>query len=476
MHPRLRPGQSLMEVLLAVAIFIISVATVGFLFIDASQTSRRGSDGAKARQFAVEGIEATRAIRDINFSNVTTGTKGLAIVGGQWTFSGTSDTQDGFTRTLTISAPDADTRYVTSTVTWTTGTQTATTTEFTILTNWNKFVSSGTWSAPAVTATTTIPGSIPALAVDVDSVRRLLYVTTPQSATGPEFWIYDITSPTNPVVRGSLEIGKDCLLVVASGTRAYVSANTNPAEVKIIDTTSSTAPFIAGSIKLNSNQNINGIALDGNNVHLVRDRAGNNNSYQIWDATIAASPVNLGGMYLGGGGGDIALNTASKWAFIASQVNAQELQDVNYSNPGSMGVGGSVNLPGIEDMKAIAVSGTQAYGGSSNRATAGEFFTFNITTPTAPTSLGSLEIGANINRLRVRPTIDSVTSAQNNLVFAATASSGHQFMVFNVTTSSAPSIFGFMALPGIGTGIAMTTSTAYVTTDNPGAGLMIITQ
>lgn len=464
-----------MEVLLAVAIFIIAIVSLGVLFIDASVTNRRGLEGAKARQLAIEGLEAARAIRDASFASITSGTKGLAIVGNQWTFSGTSDTQDGFTRSLAISAPDTDTRYVTSTVSWEfTPGQRATTTAFTILTNWHKFVAAGgTWSNPQVAATTTITGGIPALAVDVQSNR--LYLTTPASATGSEFWIYDISNETAPVVLGQLELGYDGNMLWVEGTRAHVATNAKPAEVKIIDVSSSTNPFIAGSIKLTSNQTINSVAANGNTVHFVREKAGNQFTYFIYNTTIPATPVLLGGLNLGDGARDLAITTSTPpFTYIAGYAATQEFQTINTTNPLVLGVSGSTDFPGTENFSAIAVSGTQAYLGSAVRAASQEFFVSNIAVPTSPSTLGSYEIGANVNRIRLHSQRDNFNSLEANLVFVATASSTNQLIIFDVSNPVAPAVFGKIKLPGTATGLALSTSTVYVTTDSVNAGLIIL--
>lgn len=467
---RLRPGQSLVEVLIAVAIFVLATSTIGVLFFDAARTHVRNSDSVSAEQYATEGIEAVRTLRDDAFSNLTAGTYGLSIIGNQWTLSGTSDTQDGYTRTISISAPDANTRYVTSTVTWISNNQPATTTSFAIFTDWpvTTAVAPAGWATAHVVATTTLPNSRAALSVDVDVSRKLLYLGTAINSIGPEFLIYDITSSTSPVFKGSWEANANVNTIAASGTLVYIGDSAN--HVRIINTSTPTAPILAGTITLQgSSAAINGIALDKTNVHAVCNANGSKSTYQIWNAANPAAAIFLGGLNAGNGVNDIALKPSVTWAFLAGQMNTQELQDVNYSNPASMGVGGSVNLSGNEDMNAMAVSGTIAYGGSLIRAASGEFFTFNISTPTAPTSLGAVDIGASINRVRLWPTTD-------NTVFAATASSSNQFMVFDVTTSTSPVILDTVALAGTANDLAVTTSTAYIATASTAAGLQIVSQ
>ena len=111
-------GQSLIEVLVALGVFVVGIATIGFLVLDANISSRQGVERTQAILLAKEGLEAARSIRDADFDNLTAGTHGIAIAGNTWTFFGTSDSQDQFTRVVTITDIDVDTKQVQSQVTW----------------------------------------------------------------------------------------------------------------------------------------------------------------------------------------------------------------------------------------------------------------------------------------------------------------------------------------------------------------------
>lgn len=111
-------GQSLIEVLIALSIFVVGIATIGFLVLDANVSSRQGVERTQAILLAKEGLEAARSIRDADFDNLTAGGHGIALSGNKWIFSGTSDTQDQFTRTITITDVDVDTKKIDGVVTW----------------------------------------------------------------------------------------------------------------------------------------------------------------------------------------------------------------------------------------------------------------------------------------------------------------------------------------------------------------------
>ncbi len=132
-------GQSLVEVLFAIAIFIIGVFTVGFLLID-SQTSLRFSiEMAKASLLAQEGIEALYGLRDGNFDNLVAGVHGIVFEGGVVALASSSDMVGKFSRAVSIVDVDDKTKEVTSTVSWTVrGSRTASTTMSGYITDWKQ--------------------------------------------------------------------------------------------------------------------------------------------------------------------------------------------------------------------------------------------------------------------------------------------------------------------------------------------------
>ena len=113
-------GMSLVEVLLAIAIFAVVVTGVIGAIIYGQESTAVAGARERATKIAEEGIEAVRNIRDSGYSNLPVdGTYGLVISGGVWTLSGASDITDIFTRTVTLSTIDSRTRNVTVDVTWT---------------------------------------------------------------------------------------------------------------------------------------------------------------------------------------------------------------------------------------------------------------------------------------------------------------------------------------------------------------------
>jgi len=153
-----REGMSVVEVILAGALFVIVAIPIVGLLIQSFTSNRLGNEETIATQYAAEGLEAVRDIHNRSFSALanSTGT-GVAVVGGVWTFSGTSSTFGKYTRIITVSStfrdvsgnivasgtPDPDTKQVISTVSWNRGAFTDSVALNTYLTNWRGLFGGG---------------------------------------------------------------------------------------------------------------------------------------------------------------------------------------------------------------------------------------------------------------------------------------------------------------------------------------------
>jgi len=163
-------GQSVVEVIVAVAIFIIIAGSSVIAILGSLSSTRLAEEETQASLIAVEGLEAVESIRNQDWDNLTNGNYGLSKSGGTWTFSGSSDDPDGtgkFSRIVTINdverdgngdivtsggTIDEDTKSVTSTITWDfTPTRQNTVTLTSFLTNWQKGSGSGAAGAPSIT-------------------------------------------------------------------------------------------------------------------------------------------------------------------------------------------------------------------------------------------------------------------------------------------------------------------------------------
>ena len=110
-----RSGQMLTEVLVACGLLVAGSLMLVSYAASIRPLAKHGVNELQAIFLAKEGIEAARAIRDYDFNLLTNGTHGIAFGTSTWAFLGASDTQNGFTRTVTISSFDLRTKKITST-------------------------------------------------------------------------------------------------------------------------------------------------------------------------------------------------------------------------------------------------------------------------------------------------------------------------------------------------------------------------
>lgn len=129
-------GQSIIEIIVALAIFITIASGSIIAIIGSLSTTRLAEEETTAALFAQQGIEATQSIRNQDWDNLTNGDHGVDAGGGSWSFSGTSDDPDGtgkYTRVVNVAdvqrdgnedivssggTVDDETKLITSTVTW----------------------------------------------------------------------------------------------------------------------------------------------------------------------------------------------------------------------------------------------------------------------------------------------------------------------------------------------------------------------
>lgn len=134
-------GFSVIEVVLAAAIFMLFSTAAIITLLQGFNTNRLGSEETVATQFATEGIEAVKSIKNQAYTNLvnSAGTGVIKVAGLEvWAFSGANNTlthnsTDNYTRVIKVESvnrdgsgnivstggtTDPDTKKITSTVNW----------------------------------------------------------------------------------------------------------------------------------------------------------------------------------------------------------------------------------------------------------------------------------------------------------------------------------------------------------------------
>jgi len=268
-------GFSLLELVLAVAIFSFSSFALATMIIDSNISTRLSADRTDALLYAKEGVEAVRSIRDNNWTawaSTTVGNYGLSIntASGTWQFSSTSDLiNNKYTRTVNIATdPVASTsKDVTVNIAWNlTSGRIASTTLVTVFSNWPSVINSSLavprglvsyWSfddAGASTTTDSVGGNTGTVtgATATTSVKGI--ANQAYSFNGSSNYINVGTSSTlfpdaftfsAWINRGTLSGGDGYYQIVGrdSGGSAYA--------VLLIKSTGKLAPYIYGNASIN---------------------------------------------------------------------------------------------------------------------------------------------------------------------------------------------------------------------------------
>jgi len=136
-------GQSFLELLIAMGVFILIVSSIVFLIIDSHIVHRIGREETIAAFLAEEGLEAASSIRNNSWEDLAEGEHGISFSGGSWIFLGVEEDigdklKEG-TRKIIVKDVDLDRKKVSSKVTWQlTKNRPLEVESFTYLTNWQK--------------------------------------------------------------------------------------------------------------------------------------------------------------------------------------------------------------------------------------------------------------------------------------------------------------------------------------------------
>lgn len=115
-------GQSLIEILVALAIFILVISTVFSIVASSFLSIRQAQERLQAVFLAQEGLEAVRSIRDNDWASLTNGSHGLTITDNHWVLNGTEENLGSQLnqgkRQIAITDYDIDQKLINAKVSW----------------------------------------------------------------------------------------------------------------------------------------------------------------------------------------------------------------------------------------------------------------------------------------------------------------------------------------------------------------------
>lgn len=469
---RFRAGQSLLEVLIAVAILAM-MATGSFALVGVTVSeSQIAAQQADARNIAEEGLEAARQIRNEDFALLTAGTHGLSLTGGTWTFAGTSDTTDQYTRTITITQVDENQRDVRVTVDWEARPgRELTYTESTRFADWV--------NAPIPSASN----------CDAEG-----------SASGN--WAL-------PVVLGSADIGSgnSGTDVVVKWPYAYVSgtaSSSSKPDLFIFDVTNTASPSLVRSVDTGAS-GINSLFLLGNYIYAASSN--DSREFQIFDITTPTATSLIASANLSGSANALAVIAAGEWVALGrAQSSSSEVIFYDVSNPLIPSVVGSFSEP--DDINDFTTDGTNVFTISSDAQE--DIVMFDMTNPLVPVRAleydlhdlladlsisyhdpGKLLVGneggqlvvvdaTDVENMSLQSTynaggmVQDIFCVTNDYAFAGTTNSTKEFQIFNLSNLDAITLTASLNFPQMATGVDFYNNMVFVSVRSNDA-LRIIT-
>ncbi len=113
-----KKGFGLVEIILSSMIFVLFLSALVTSFLYGLESTAFAGDRVRAMLLAQEGVEAVRSLRNWSFLSLVDGVHGLALSGNQYVLTNTPDTVGVFTRTITISTVDQNTKKVEVKIDW----------------------------------------------------------------------------------------------------------------------------------------------------------------------------------------------------------------------------------------------------------------------------------------------------------------------------------------------------------------------
>lgn len=294
-----KKGQSLIEVLVALAIFAMTVSAIFFLFVGGQSLSVDSEAHQSAIEYAAEGLEGVRTIRDREWAELADGVHGMAYdeIDAQWEFASTSDIRATFTRTVTIVSIDDNTKEITSTINWAVDEdrpQTLSLVEQ--MTNWENARTpglscgfTGDWSQPQLIGSTDLgPGRE---GTDIMINGTLIYISsTAASQSKPDFSVYDVSTPSSPQLMGEINVGDGIAEFFWSGNYVYAASAQDDKEFLVIDVSATTSPQEVASLDLDGNADATSITFWNSYAIVARKYSSSSHEIEIIDVSTPTAP------------------------------------------------------------------------------------------------------------------------------------------------------------------------------------------
>ena len=379
-------GLSLLEIILAMGIFIIIVSVSAAVVIHSFNSNRLGEEETQAAFLASEGLEAVRSIKNQDFANLVAGTYEVINTGDFWQLGPTLTPGGKYQRKIIIEdvyrdengeivefggSLDEETKKARAQVNWQFSPVRSNQIEnSTYFCDWKTVICF--WlDGDVIGSGDTVVDSqhISAEARDVFVVNDYAYLVTDYALFGrPEFFIFDVTSPSgNLELVGSLNLETSVNSVYVAGDFAYLGTNNPTQELMVINISDPTNPQKVGYYDADPSILVGGmdVWVEGTKVYLTTRFSLFNPEFYILEAN-TSDPYNvifspLGSLNLNADLNGIFIKDND--AYLATSDSNRELQVIDIANPSNPQRvcwrnldSGSANAVAVKDDRAYVVT------------------------------------------------------------------------------------------------------------------------
>jgi hypothetical protein len=437
-------GQSTLEILIVIAVLAASLMGAVLAFWGSQSLSVDSEEGVKALRLARAGLESAEAQARDNFANITS----------------TTTVYNEFTEELSVTAVDADTKKITSRVTWRTDPLRLQKVELNaFVTDWYNYqYTGGDTGGGGLTGNWLNPKTLGSVdlragesATDLDVINKIVYMTaTASDPKKDDFFIVDATNGANPAILSSLGTGPGLNAIDAISGYAFVANNSTTAQLQVIDTSDLHNPRLVASFTLPGVSGAgafgNAIFYADNKIYMGTEKAAGP-EFHIIDVSNPLNPVSLGSKELGMEVN--AIYVKGNLAYIAVHDDPR-LRIYDVSNPQNIIQVGSFST-NAQEPASLWLTGATAYLGSEQGAK-DEVFILNVASTTSIQKLGSFGVTGDVNDIRV----------SGNLAFLATSDTNAEFQVWDISNPASPALIANFNFPNIADGIDYENNLVYV--------------
>jgi prepilin-type N-terminal cleavage/methylation domain-containing protein len=448
-------GQTLIEVILAVALLAIFASSLSTYLTNQLSYMTRGQSALEAIYLAQEGLEAARSIRDVDWDNLATGTHGL-VYDGTWDFLGTEEIIGKFTRIILVADISENERNVISWVTWPGTTALRSISLATNLSNWREIVEQlliGNWGNPKSLGSINLgPGSVPTGLVVRDGI---VYMSSVASSAGKsDFFIVNAVNGMSPYIMAEIETGPGLNDVAIFENFAYLANQDSTNHLQIVNISNPANPYLINSYLLagNTAQALT-VAATGT---IVLVGTANNAGAEIYVVNVAnpMSPSVIQTFEVGDSVNNMFIKGDK--VFIATSHDNKEVIIIDIANPGNPTIIATLDLPHTNDAMGVFVNyqDNRLYVArkANTAVNSPEAVVYNVKDPANPTLLGSLEFSNDIYS----------AYGADNLMFIATSYSSQEFQLFNAVNPANLQYWTGLNFPQMAVDMVLENNVVYV--------------